>query len=102
MRISRGKEWKFNMGNYEHLQVSAMITVDILDLYTPEEVEDLSPEEQMAALREFAEQHLEQQLKPEITEAAKLSLAKDSILPAPPPPEPEPRRERVTRRRSNS
>lgn len=97
MRLSRGKEYKLNMGNYEHLQVNAMVTIGGEDLFTPEELEGMDPDDLMNALREFAERHLEQQLDPELEEAAKLSQAKESILPAPVVEEP-PRRVRANRR----
>ncbi len=97
MRLSRGREYKLNLGNYEHLQVNAMVTIAGEDLYTPEELEDMDPDDLMQALRDFTERHLEQQLNPELEEAAKLSQAEKSILPEP-VVEPPRRTERVKRR----
>lgn len=98
MKLSVSKEYKLNMGNFESLQVGRMIVIDILDLYPADVAAGMSAEEQIAELRAFAEQHVEQQLEPELEEAAKLSQAEKSILPNPPPP---PRREKAQPRRTS-
>lgn len=89
------------MGNYEHEQFSSMITVDITDLFDDDIIAGMSPDEQMAALREFAERHLRDQLEPEWEIAAEMSQAEKSILPEPKPEAPPRRTEKVQRRRTS-
>lgn len=98
MKLARSREWKVNMGNYEHEQFSALIAVDITDLFTDDEIAGMTPDEQMAALREYCERHLDQQLNPELEHAAELSQAEKSILPEPQPKAPPRRTEKVQRR----
>jgi hypothetical protein len=92
VRLSRGKEYRFNMGNYEHLQVSAMVTVDALDLYPDGGADEIAPDQLLKELNDFCEQSLAKILDPEVEEAARMSQAEKSILPEPPP---APRRERT-------
>lgn len=97
MKLVRTKEYKLNMGNFESLQIGATVSIDILDLYTEDEVADLTYEEQKAALKKHAHEWLKEELDPELEEAAKLSQAEKSIL-----PEPEVERPRRTEKlRSN-
>lgn len=98
MKLARTREYKVNMGNYEHIQVSSLVMVDGSDLFTDEELEDMAPDDLMEALRVFAEKHLHDQLDSELAEAKAMSDAKDSMLFIEPV---QPRRtERVSARRS--
>lgn len=85
------------MGNYEHVQVSAMVTVDALDLFTEEELAEMDPDDVMTALRAWCKKYLEQELEPELDDAAALSDAERSMLIEPPPKKSERRTERSKR-----
>lgn len=78
--ISRSRECKVNMGNYEHVQMSAMVVVYDVDLYDEDVLKRMSPEEVMRGLRAFAEKQLDDQLDPELDAAEKLSDAAASML----------------------
>lgn len=98
MKLARTREYKVNMGNYEHVQVSSLVMVDGIDLFTEEELAEMDPEDVMKALREFCEKHVNDQLEPELADARRMSDAKDSMLFI--EPEPPRRTERVSARRS--
>ena len=78
--LSRSRECKVNMGNYEHVQMSAMVVVYDVDLFDEQTLKRMPPEEVMAALRAFAEKQLDDQLDPELDAAEKLSVAQASML----------------------
>ena len=80
MKVARSREYKVNMGNYEHLQVSAMIVIDDRDLFSEDELAGMDPDEVVDALATFAEKHLDKQLEPELKEAAEVSQASASML----------------------
>lgn len=101
MKLSRGQEYRLNLGNYEHVQLSAMVSVDALDLYTEEELATIHPDDVMAAMAEFCEQKIKEQLEPELKEAARISQAEKSILPEPQQETPARRERTKPTRRSN-
>ena len=78
--LSRSREVRTNLGNYEHLQMSAMVVVHDADLYTEEEIAGMTPDDVMAGLRAFAEKALDAQLDPELDAAENLSDAPASML----------------------
>ena len=78
--LSRSRECKVNMGNYEHVQMSAMVVVYDVDLYDEQTLAGMEPKKVMAALRAFAEKELDAQLDPELDAAEKLSVAQASML----------------------
>lgn len=89
------------MGNYETHELGCTVSLDINDLFDEDEVADMTYEQRKAALTKEVNAWLEEEILPAWNTAAKMSQAKDSILPAPEPePEKEPprRTERVTRR----
>lgn len=98
MKISRSREYKVNVGNYEHIQVSSMVVVEGIDLFTEEELADMDPEEVMKELREFAEKHMDDQLEPELRRAEEVSQAERSMLFGPPAPERRTERAKPRRR----
>lgn len=94
MKVSLQKGYRINLGNYEHVEVSAHITIGEED-FDADELEGLDRDERMALLQREAARYMTDYLEPELDSAAEVSQATDSILSAPPPP----RRERSTRRR---
>lgn len=78
--LSRSRECKVNMGNYEHLQMSAMIVVYDVDLYDEKTLAGMTPVQVMHGLRAFAEEQLDDQLDPELDAAEELSDAPASML----------------------
>lgn len=98
MRVSLGKSFKVNMGNYESLEISAHVTLDETD-FVDGELDDFStPDERMEFLRTQAMRYMNDYLEPELRSAAELSQADRTML----TPPPAPRRERSTRRRSTT
>lgn len=97
MRLSIGKTLKVNMGNYEHIELGAHVTLEEGD-YDPEVFDGMTPGERMGFLLKEARVYQDDYLEPELKRAAELSQAEASMLID---PEPAPRRtERTTRRRS--
>jgi hypothetical protein len=86
-----------NMGNFESTEIMATVTIEPLDLFTEEVLADMDPDELMTELKKAAEQYLDQNLDPELKEAAKLSQADKSMLFDNPPARPA-RREKTRNR----
>jgi hypothetical protein len=97
VRLSLGKTYKIAMGNYEHVEVGAHLTLDDVDILDDDELADMTPDEKMAELRTTALGYLDDYLEPELKTLADLSQADGSMLIEPTPPR---RTEKTTRRRS--
>lgn len=96
MRVHRSRQFRVNMGNYEHQELGASLTVDPEDVWGDDLVGmPTDPRERAQALNAFAFEMITAFLKPELAEAAELSQAKESILPEPAPKPAAPRRERT-------
>lgn len=96
MKITRGLGYRVNLGNYEHVEFSAMITVSDDDLFTEGELESSKPDELVMDLSDFAAKHLDVVLAPELLAAKGLTTSKDSFVFE--EPDPPPRTEKAIKR----
>ena len=80
MNISRTRQYKLNMGNYESVELSATISVKDVDIFDEDELPSMTPDEVLEALQEHAERYLDQMLEQELKQAGEVSEATASLL----------------------
>lgn len=101
MRVSLQKSMRINMGSYEHVEVSAHVTLGEDDFDDAVELIDATPDQTMAFLQAEARRYIADYLEPELQRLAPLSDPGSMLAQINPPPAPT-RRVRSTRRRSTS
>ena len=83
--ITRHLAYKANLGNYEHVEFGASVTVTEDDVTIDP---DCSPARRVEILDRFANEQLDLMLAPDLAAAAKLSVKEDSFTKVDPPPAP--------------
>lgn len=81
MRISRTRQFKANMSQYEHFQFGATVTLDHNDLgYTDDEARKMDHTDLAAEINEAVMTLLDNYLGTEIEEARELTQAEQTFL----------------------
>lgn len=97
MEITRHLSYRVNLGNYEHVDFGASITVRDTDVTIDPEC---SPARVVEILDRFATEQLDSMLTPDLSAAGQASTSKDTFAKVEAAPEPAPPTTRRPRKRN--